>query len=259
MFLGFFCTFVVLQKLSVVIITFNEEKNIADCIKSVQSFADEILILDSFSKDGTAEIAESLGAVVKRHRFDGHIQQKNRAKNMAEHQWVLSLDADERASEAMQSKIPKILKNPKHDGYWFKRQNHYKGKWIKGCGWYPDNKLRLWKRDFGSWTGKNPHDRFKLYTNETSEYINADIIHFTYPDYVTLKKQSRKFAKISAKSNSHHSKTYLLGKLLISPISKFVKSYFVRRGFADGKDGLIISLWQTKETFLKYYWALKSK
>lgn len=248
-----------MHKLSVVIITFNEEKNIADCIKSVQGIADEVLILDSFSQDRTTEIAEELGAVVKRHRFDGHIQQKNRAKNMATHQWVLSLDADERASEEMVEAIPKILKKPKHDGYWFNRRNHYKGKWIKGCGWYPDAKLRLWKRDFGSWTGKNPHDKFKLYTNETSEHLNADIIHYTYPNYETLKKQSRKFAKIGAKSNGGHSRAYLLGKLVVSPISKFIKSYLIRKGFADGRDGLTISLWQTKETFLKYYWALKGK
>ena len=248
-----------MQKLSVVIITFNEERNISDCIKSVQPIADEILILDSFSKDKTIEIAEELGAIIKRHRFDGHIQQKNRAKNMATHQWVLSLDADERASEEMRIVIPKILQNPKHDGYWFRRRNHYKGNWIKGCGWYPDAKLRLWKRDFGSWTGKNPHDTFKLYTNETSEYLNADIIHYTYPNYETLKAQSLKFAKISAKSNSYHSKLYLMSKLIISPVSKFIKSYIIRRGFADGWNGLVISSWQTKETFLKYYWALKGK
>ena len=248
-----------MQRLSVVIITYNEEHNIADCIKSVQPIADEILVLDSFSKDRTVEIAEGLGAVVKRHRFEGHVQQKNHAKNMATHQWVLSLDADERASDEMCAIIPKILENSKHDGYYFNRKNHYKGKWTKGCGWYPDAKLRLWRRDFGSWSGKNPHDKFCLYTNETSEHLPADIIHYTYKDYKALKRQSLKFARISAKSNSHAGRTYLLGKLLVSPTSKFIKSYFVRRGFADGWDGLVISIWQTRETFLKYLWALRSK
>ncbi len=247
-----------MPKLSVVIITYNEAHNIADCIQSVLAIADEVLVVDSFSKDRTTEIAEELGAVVKRHRFDGHIQQKNRAKNMAKNQWVLSLDADERATPEMCQAILQILKNPEHDGYYFNRRNHYKGKWIKGCGWYPDAKLRLWKKDFGSWVGKNPHDKFQLYTNETSAHSQTDMLHFTYPSFDSLRKQSRKFAKIGAKSNAHYSKLYLFGKLFSSPMSKFVKSYLVRGGYKYGKDGFVISYYQMRETFFKYWWAIYS-
>ena len=145
-------------KLSVVIITFNEEKNIERCLTSVKDIADEIVVLDSFSKDKTAEICINHGVKFFQHTFDGHIQQKNRAITYANFPHILSLDADETLSSELAESIKKVKQNFSKDGYYINRLTNYCGHWVKHCGWYPDAKLRLWDSRKGQWTGTNPHD-----------------------------------------------------------------------------------------------------
>ena len=149
-----------MPKLSVVIITFNEEKNIARCIESVKEIADEIVVLDSFSKDKTKEICESHGIKFYEHAFDGHIQQKNRAITYASYPHILSLDADEALDETLKKSIIEIKNNWTHDGYYMNRLTNYCGHWVKHCNWYPDTKMRLWDSRKGCWTGINPHDKY---------------------------------------------------------------------------------------------------
>ncbi len=132
-------------KLSAVIITFNEEKNIERCIQSLIPVADEVLVVDSFSTDSTREKAGNLGARVVEHAFDGHIQQKNWAANQAKYDFVLSLDADEALTDELRDSILKIKTNWVGEGYRVKRLTSYCGQWIKHCGWYPDMKLRLFR------------------------------------------------------------------------------------------------------------------
>src|ERR1019366_408968 len=151
-----------MNKLSVVIITFNEEENIAKCIDSVKEIADEVVVVDSFSTDKTRDIAESKGARFIQHKFEGHIQQKNWAKDQASHNYVLSLDADETLSAELKTAITETKKIFSSYGYTMNRLNFYCGKPIKTCGWYPDRKLRLWNRAKGEWKGVNPHDKFEL-------------------------------------------------------------------------------------------------
>ncbi|MEI6021287.1 MAG: glycosyltransferase family 2 protein, partial [Bacteroidota bacterium] len=142
-------------KLSVVIITHNEEKNIERCLLSVQTFADEIVVLDSFSNDHTEAICAKYNVIFLQHVFDGHIQQKNRAITHASHQHVLSLDADEALSETLIQSILNVKQNFENDGYYMNRLTNYCGHWVKHCGWYPDQKLRLWNKSKGEWTGQN--------------------------------------------------------------------------------------------------------
>ena len=151
------------SKLSVVIITFNEERNIAKCIESIKPIADEILVVDSFSTDQTKSIAESLGAKVIQNAFKGHIQQKNFAKELAQFEFILSLDADEWLSSKLVSEIAnqKDLDFP-FAAYTMPRLNFVGDRAVKTCGWYPDRKLRLWRSKDGSWTGVNPHDKLKM-------------------------------------------------------------------------------------------------
>ncbi|MBS3914257.1 MAG: glycosyltransferase family 2 protein [Bacteroidetes bacterium] len=243
---------------SLVIITFNESKNIEDCIQSVKNICSEILVLDSFSTDNTRELAEAAGAKVFTHVFDGHIQQKNRAKDLAKNNWVLSLDADERLSEELVHSIEEVLKNPKADGYFMNRLNHYKGKPIRGCGWYPDAKLRLWKKDAGKWGGQNPHDRFELFAGNTG-FLDGDILHFTYANKAAMLKQIEKFANISAEQNKNRSIFYLTGKMVFSSFFKFIKTYFFQSGIAYGKDGFDVCYQQAREVYLKYFRAIKLK
>ncbi len=246
------------QPLSVVIITFNEAANIADCIASVKDIANDILVLDSFSTDQTREIAVSLGATVYTHTFDGHIQQKNRAKNMAKNSWVLSLDADERLSETLKNSIQAALESPNLNGYSMNRLNFFCGKPIKTCGWYPDRKLRLWKKDEGNWGGVNPHDRFILTQGEEG-FLQGDLIHYTYPTRESMEKQVQKFANIAAEQNKNKSVFYLIFKLLFSSFFKFIRTYFLKGGIKDGADGFYICRMQSKEVFLKYLRAIQLK
>ena len=165
-------------KLSVVIITFNEERNIERCIRSVEGIADDVVILDSFSKDRTCEIAAMLGARVVQHVFDGHIEQKNLAITHAKFPFILSLDADEALSDELRQSIQEV-KNDKHaDGYSMSRITNYCGKWIHHCGWYPDTKLRLWDSTKGRWGGINPHDKYEMDAGSGTELLKGDILHY---------------------------------------------------------------------------------
>jgi len=140
-----------MPKLSVVIITLNEEKNIGRCLESVKDIADEIVIVDSFSTDRTEEICLRYNARFIKHEFVGHIEQKNWAIEQASYLHVLSLDADEELSERLKKSILEVKGNWKHDGYYFNRLTNYCGKWIRHTSWYPARKLRLWDRSKGKW------------------------------------------------------------------------------------------------------------
>ncbi len=253
------------DRLSVVIIAFNEEIHIGNCIKSVTQIADEIIVLDSFSTDRTVEICENMGATVIQHAFEGHIQQKNYAKDCANFQWVLSLDADEVLSEQLITEIQNfktdilsgiVPQNHKIGGCTMNRLNHLNNRPIKGCGWYPDTKLRLWNRNWGKWTGVNPHDRFELETNNNTIHLDGDILHFTYQDKKAVWKQAIKFGKIGAKAceDSFFLKTFF--KFSTSPALKFLKNYLIKRGFLYGFDGFYICFCQFVESFIKYGYGM---
>jgi glycosyltransferase involved in cell wall biosynthesis len=248
-----------MNKLSAVIITLNEGDNIAKCINSIRGVADEIVVVDSFSSDRTTEIAENEGARVIQNKFEGHIQQKNFAKQQAASDWVLSIDADEVLSAELEQSILEAKQNFTVDGFTMNRLNFYCGKPIKTCGWYPDTKLRLWNRTKGEWTGVNPHDTFELYGNEQTQHLKGDILHNTYPTHEAFLNQVEKFATISAKHLKGGNVFYLIAKMLFSPPFKFIRNYFWKLGFTEGKVGLIICAQQSREVFLKYYRAIKLK
>ena len=139
-------------KLSVVIITFNEERDIERCLKSVETVADEIVVVDSYSTDRTEEICKIYKARFIQHSFAGHIEQKNWAIGQASHPHILSLDSDEALDETLRQSILNAKENWQGAGYTMNRMTNYCGKWIRHCGWYPDQKLRLWESNKGRWT-----------------------------------------------------------------------------------------------------------
>lgn len=250
-----------MKKLSVVIITYNEEANIGACIDGVQAIADEILILDSYSTDNTEQICHARGVRFEQHKFDGHIQQKNRAKDLATFDWVLSLDADEKPDSTLLNNILQ-LKNDDFGsagGYAMNRLNFYCGKPVKTCGWYPDVKLRLWNRTKGAWTGTNPHDRFELFHSEKVIHLNGDILHNTYPTHESMLKQVDRFAKIGAEQYRNKPILWLFMKIVFSVPFKFLRNYFFKAGIKDGRAGLLICFHQMREVYLKYSGALKLK
>lgn len=248
--------------LSVVIIAMNEEENIGKCLDSVRDIADEVLVVDSFSTDRTVEIAMQRGARAIQHAFEGHIQQKNWAKDQATGDWILSLDAD----ESLGTDLQQAIKNWKAqewnhvNAFRINRLNFYCGQAIKTCGWYPDSKIRLWAKNSGEWKGLNPHDRFTLNDfRETPGLMPGDILHNTYPTPASFLEQREKFANISAQHLKTQSTLFLLAKLLFSPMVKFLRTYFVEQGFTDGATGLFICYHLSREVFLKYYRAIKLK
>ena len=242
-----------MTKLSVVIITFNEEKNIARCIQSVQQVADEIVVLDSFSKDKTKEICLSLGVNFFEHAFDGHIQQKNRAITYAKNNHVLSLDADEALDETLIKSILAVKDNFSCDGYYMNRLTNYCGNWVHHCNWYPDKKLRLWDSTKGHWTGTNPHDKYELFDGDKKAgHLKGDILHYSYYSIEGHKLQTEKFSTISAKALFANGVKASWLKLYISPIVKFIQSYFLKLGMLDGYYGFQICKISAQSTYLKY-------
>jgi glycosyltransferase involved in cell wall biosynthesis len=240
--------------LSVVIITFNESKNIARCIHSVKNIADEVVVLDSFSTDNTCDIARELGARVEQHAFDGHIQQKNRAWQMANSEWVLSLDADEALDEVLVANIAKLLANVPKDvsGFTMNRLTNYCGTWVRHSGWYPDTKLRLFLKGHGAWGGVNPHDRFELHANRIANHITGDILHYSYYTREDHLKQIEYFSNIASKELFQKGIKVSVPLIGAKVALQFIKTYFLKAGFLDGATGFTIARLSAFATYTKY-------
>jgi glycosyltransferase involved in cell wall biosynthesis len=242
-----------MPKLSVVIITYNEEKNIARCLDSVKEIADEIVVLDSFSKDRTKEICLQQNVSFYEHAFDGHIQQKNRAITYAKHPHILSLDADEALDENLKKSILAIKENWTQDGYYMNRLTNYCGHWVRHCNWYPDTKLRLWDSTKGHWTGINPHDKYELFNGDKNTIaLKGDILHYSYNSVEDHYKQVEYFTSIASKAYFEKGKKAPLYKLCLNPIAKFIDHYLLHLGFLDGKAGFLISKISAYATYVKY-------
>lgn len=247
-------------KISAVIITFNEEKNIARCLQSLQGVADDIVVVDSFSKDKTQEICASFGVRFVQHIFEGHIEQKNWAITQALYPHVLSLDADEALDETLKQEIVRAKENWLFDGYYMNRLTNYCGKWVHHCGWYPDTKLRLWDSRLGAWGGDNPHDKYELFADaaptggqdKNTSKLKGDILHYSYYTREDHYKQVNYFTDILAKAQFKKGKTAPVLTLFFSPIVKFIKDYFFNLGFLDGKTGFVICRISAYATYLKY-------
>jgi len=241
-----------MPKLSVVIITRNEEKNIGRCIESVKGIADDIVVIDSFSTDKTEEICKGKGARFIQHAFEGHIEQKNYAVALTEYPHVLSLDADEALDDTLKKNIAEIKENWRQNGYEMNRLTNYCGTWIKHCGWYPDRKLRLFDKRKGKWGGTNPHDKFEMQAGNAVGRLAGDILHYSYYTIDDHYKQIEYFTTINAKASFDAGKHAPVWKLYIAPVVKFIKDYFIRLGFLDGQAGWQICKLSAWATYVKY-------
>jgi glycosyltransferase involved in cell wall biosynthesis len=241
-----------MPKLSVVIITLNEEKNIARCLDSVKDIADEIVIIDSFSTDRTEQICSAYNVRFIKHEFHGHIEQKNWALEQASNLHVLSLDADEELSPRLKKSILEVKGNWQHDGYYFNRLTNYCGKWIRHTSWYPARKLRLWDRSKGKWGGVNPHDKFKLEKGARRKFLKGDILHYSYYSINEHIAQINNFSTIVANAYFKENKKASYFNIVFHPIWRVFRDYIIKLGFLDGFYGLVVSVNSAHETFLKY-------
>lgn len=239
--------------LSVAVITYNEERNIGRCLASVQGMADEIVVVDSGSTDRTVAMAASAGARVVVHPFEGHIQQKNVAIAQCRHDWVLSLDADEALTPELAQSIKKVLSSPEYDGYEMNRLTNYCGSWIRHGGWYPDRKLRLFRRGRGAWTGINPHDRYEL--NDRSARagrLDGDLLHYSYRTLSDHLRQIDYFTGITAAEMHRAGKRAPLWRLLLAPPFRFLRDYLLKGGWMDGVHGFVIAALSSSAVLVKY-------
>ena len=240
------------EKLSVVIITLNEENNIGVCLDAAKQVADEIVVVDSYSTDKTKEICLAKGAKFIEHTFEGHIQQKNYAITQATFDHILSIDADEVVSEKLAQSILKIKQSWEKDAYYLLRRSHYCGKFINYGDWYPDKKIRLFKKGNGIWGGINPHDTFLLNRGKSLGKLRGDLEHYTYNTVKEHIDQANKFSSIGARELlARHSRASIL-TLILHPFWRFFRSFFIRLGFLDGLRGFNIAYVISVETYFKY-------
>ena len=240
--------------LSVCIITGNEEENIRRCLESV-SWADEIVVVDSFSTDRTREIVREYTDRVFQHRWVGYIGQKAIARNLARGEWILFVDADEAVSPALREEILATLRHGVPDGidgFDFPRQVWYMRRWIRHGDWYPDTKLRLFRKARGHCCGIEPHERIEV--QGEVRHLSAPLFHYTYDDVADQVSTMNRFSTISARSKDLRSRSvpFLLWGMLMHPPFRFFRCYFLKRGFLDGVAGLVIARSAAFSTFLKY-------
>jgi glycosyltransferase involved in cell wall biosynthesis len=239
-------------KISAVIITYNEERNIGRCLESVKDVADEVVVVDSYSDDRTEEICRSHNARFIKHRFTGHIEQKNWAVLQASSPCILSLDADEALSPELKASILGAKEHWTHDAYYFNRLTSYCGKWIRHTSWYPSRKMRLWDSRKGSWGGINPHDRYILNRGARSKFLKGDLLHYSYYTMDEHLHQINSFSSIMARSYFEQGRRVNLLGVFVHPAWRFLKDFFILRGFRDGYYGYIVSKNSAYEVFLKY-------
>lgn len=238
--------------LSVVIITYNEELHIGRCIHSVRAVADEVIVLDSYSTDQTANIARNMGAMVYQEKFRGYIGQKNQALKLATHNYVLSLDADEELDENLAAAILEEKKTFHARAYMMKRCTNFCGRFIRRGNWYPDFKLRLFDKRIATWGGINPHDRIELHKGVEAKKLKGDILHYSFDSMDDLIRQNNRLSSIAASSMYVKGKRTSWFKILINPAWAFANGYLFRRGFLDGADGFFIATHNAHYVFQKH-------
>jgi len=236
-------------KVTVTVITRNEAANIDAALASV-AWADEIVVVDAESTDDTAAIARRRPARVEVRPWPGYSAQKNYAASLASHDWILSLDADERVSPELASEIQALLRSePAHRGYRVPRLSHYLGRWIRGTDWYPDYQLRLYDRRAGQWNGRPVHESVAL--NGEPGRLSNDLQHFPYRDISHHLQTIDRYTTLAADQMRADGRVPSLAGLALHPPFAFLRNYLLRRGFLNGGAGLTVSILNSYYVFLK--------
>jgi glycosyltransferase involved in cell wall biosynthesis len=213
--------------------------------------ADEIVVVDSFSKDNTKKICHEKGVRFIEHQFKGHIEQKNYALSQAKFEHVISLDADEYLSTELITSILAIKEAWPAEAYRMNRLSTYGSKWIRRGNWYPDKKVRLWNKNLGGWGGKNPHDQVMLRQDIKALQIKGDILHQAYEGCSEAINKIQSYSDIYAKQNVGYESSSV-AKILFRASFTFFKSYIIKRGIFDGFEGLMVAMAESNHTFYKY-------
>ncbi len=239
------------MKISACIITYNEEDRIEPAIISLEGVVDEIIVVDAFSTDKTPQIVQSYDVRFFQREWEGYSNQKNFAISQAKYPWILSIDADERLSQELREEIIKIKENePDFDGFSFKRKTFYLGKWIKHSGWYPDRKVRLFRKDSANWEGDFVHE--KLVFNGKVKELKGELLHYSYRNLSDHVQRIEKYSTLASEKMLREGKRSSYLKILILPFFTFFRDFIFHAGFLDGVQGLIISFFSSYYVFLKF-------
>ncbi|HEY5601611.1 MAG TPA: glycosyltransferase family 2 protein [Gammaproteobacteria bacterium] len=240
-----------MPKISACIISYNEEKKIEACLRSLQGIADEIIVVDSLSTDATLAIAKKYTDRIYEQKFLGHVEQKNLAVSKAGHDWILSLDCDERLSEELKASILNIKNNlDEFDAYKMPRKTFYVYRWLNHC-WYPDKKVRLFNKHKARWGGINPHDKVIVSTWKIKE-LKGDILHYSFDSISAHLQTLDKFTEIGAQEIIKRGTKVSLLSPWTHASWMFLRMYVFRRGFLDGFAGLVASVLSFVHVFVKY-------
>ncbi len=234
---------------SVVIVTKDEGKNIEGALDSARDAA-EIIVIDSFSADGTVDICKKYTDKVYQKEWQGYARQKQMAVDIAAGPWVITLDADERLTPELRSEITKAINENKHNGFYIPRKNFFIRRWIKHSGWWPDYTLRLFKKDAGYFEDREVHE--KVVVKGGVSYLNNPIEHYTYDSISDFIKRNDTYSTLAAKELKKNGVVPNSFNLIARPMLTFIRMFFFRLGFMDGMHGLILAVLYSYYTFLKY-------
>ncbi len=242
-----------MNKISAVVITYNEEKNIERCLNSLLQVADEILVLDSYSTDQTEAICKKLNVAFYQRKFDGYGTQKSAAVALAKHDFILSLDADECLDDKLIHEIANAKLSNLKNLYKLNRITWLVSDWVRHSGWYPDCKIRLWHRDHAEWTKSDLHEVVSpIIKTETIETLDGNILHYSFMSHEDHLSQIENFSNLAAKQYYNQGKKPNFIDLWIKPMYKFLNIYILKAGFLDGHLGWLISTRSAKGVKRKY-------
>ena len=239
-----------MSKISAVIITFNEERNIERCLQSLQGAADEIVVVDSGSTDGTENICKIFNARFEQRIWDNYSAQKNYGNGLASFNFILSIDADEVLSEELKNSIIVEKKNLENDSYHFHRLTFFCGKPVRHCGWYPDRKPRLFNRQRARWEGE-VHERLIFSEPFSIGFLTGDLLHYTTEDLSSQIAKINKYSDAYAATAAAKEKKASLWKVFFKPPYKFFYTYFIKLGFLDGWTGFVVSSLSALDVFFR--------
>ena len=248
-----------MEKLTAIIPTFNEAHNISEVLKSV-AFADEIMVVDSFSTDNTVELAQAHTDFIIQREYAYSASQKNWAIPQASHEWILLVDADERITPDLKNEIQNVLRGPIDediDGYWMYRQNHFMGKEVHFSGWRGDKVIRLFRKSNCIYEDKQVHA--EIISNGRFDFLKSKLFHNTYTTFDSHINKLNRYAWWQANDYNEKTGTLTAYHFIVKPAWSFFKHYILQGGFRDGWVGLVISYCQAYSVFTRYtkIWLLR--
>ena len=240
-----------MESISAVIITHNEEVNLPNCFASLQGFVDEIIVVDSFSTDYTPELCKQQGVRFYQKAWTGYSDAKNFGNSLATNTFIFSIDADEVVSEALKNSILREKEAPSAEVYSMNRLTNYCGQWIRHGGWYPDRKIRLWKRESVVWEG-HVHERPVSHPAASKGHLKGDLLHYSIPSEEVHLRQIRKYSGIWAEEAFRKGKKTNVLLLFLKPATRFLSMYLLKTGFLDGPAGFTIARRSAYGMFLRH-------